>query len=138
MVSVLQKWVEGLSFKQQTVVLCVLRGCDGQPKEDLSKLVVRYIRKVVLKNAGTDKTPFMSNIITLNDIIQMSRDLDKYPVHYVMHLIFACEIIGFKHPDSNIREFFNSSYKIMVGALHLKPETEEECDDRLKDGVDTR
>ena len=39
--------------------------------------------------------------------------------------------------DKEIRKWFNEAYLIMVDALHLKPETEEECDTRLKDGVNT-
>lgn len=67
----------------------------------------------------------------------MAEDSDKYPIHYYMHSVHACEIIGYKHPDPEIRRWFHSAYQIMVDALHLKPESEAECDFRLRDGVNT-
>lgn len=54
-----------------------------------------------------------------------------------MHMRFACEIIGLKHPDKDIRKWFQETYLIIVYALHLKPENEEECGLRLQDGIDT-
>lgn len=135
--SVVQDWLSELSWKQQTVVLCIMRGCDGQPKDDVSKLIVRTIRSVILHNAGTENSPFMQDRVTVDDVMKYSKDMDKYPVHFVMHICFACEIIGFKHPDPEIRDMFSEFYHIIVRALHLKPETEQECDIRLYDGVDT-
>ena len=139
MKSVVQEWLsnDNISWKQQTVVLSTLRGCDGQSKEDLSKKLVRRIRSVVLYNAGASDTPFMIEDMTLEEIKQFAANCDKYPIHFYMHACFACEIIGFKHPDAEIKKWFNEAYLIMVHALHLKPETEEECDLRLIDGVNT-
>jgi hypothetical protein len=137
--SVVQEWLgnDNISWKQQTVVLSCLRGCDGQTKEDLSKKLVRRIRSVVLYNAGNVDTPFMIEDMNLNEVKMIGANCDKYPIHFYMHALFACEIIGFKHPDEKIRKWFNEAYYILVHALHLKPETEEECDFRLQDGVNT-
>ncbi len=79
----------------------------------------------------------MRDTMTLEEVRKLAEDSDKYPIHYYMHACHACEIIGFKHPDKEIREWFNKAYLIMVDALHLKPETEEECNYRLRDGVNT-
>ena len=79
----------------------------------------------------------MRDTMTLEEVRKLAEDSDKYPIHYYMHACHACEIIGFKHPDNEIKKWFNSAYLIMVDALHLKPETEEECDYRLRDGVNT-
>ena len=139
MKSVVQDWLsnDNISYKQQTVVLSSLRGCDGLTKEDISKRLVRKIRNVVLKNAGTKNTPFMVEDMSLEDIKKYASNCDKYPIHFYMHMCFACEIIGFKHPDEDIRKWFHEAYLIIVHALHLKTENEEECDFRLQDGVDT-
>lgn len=139
MKSVVQDWLSGdnISWKQQTVVLSSLRGCDGQSKYDLSKKLTRQLRSTILHNAGAADTSFMRNTMTLEEVRELAEDSDKYPIHYYMHALHACEVIGFKHPDKEIREWFNGAYLIMVDALHLKPETEEECDYRLRDGVNT-
>lgn len=39
MPSVVKLWVSELSFKQQTVLLSALRGCDGRSKKDISKAI---------------------------------------------------------------------------------------------------
>ena len=139
MKSVVKEWLSGndISWKQQTVVLSSLRGCDGQSKYDLSKKLTRQLRSAILYNAAAADTTFMRDTMTLEEVRKLAEDSDKYPIHYYMHALHACEIIGFKHPDNKIREWFNGAYLIMVDALHLKPETEEECDYRLRDGVNT-
>lgn len=118
---------------------CSIRisGCDGQSKHDLSKKLTRKLRFAILQNAAASDTTFMRDSMTLEEVRTMAEDSDKYPIHYYMHSVHACEIIGYKHPDPEIREWFHSAYQIMVDALHLKPESEAECDFRLRDGVNT-
>lgn len=41
-------WVATLSFKEQTVLLSALRGCDGIDKEDISKQFTRKFRAAIL------------------------------------------------------------------------------------------
>lgn len=139
MKSVVQEWLsqENITFKQQTVVLNSLRGCDGQSKYDLSKKFARKLRSVILYNAAAANTSFMREDMTLEDVREFAGDCDKYPVHYVMHVCHAVEIIGFKHPEKEIREWFKEAYLIIVDSLHLKPENEDECDYRLRDGVNS-
>ncbi len=137
MKSVVKEWLSGdnISLKQQTLVLSSIRGCDGQSKKDLSRKMTRQLRNVILLYASHEKTDFMDSGMTLEEVKDFVEDKDKYPVHYYMHVCYACEIIGFKHPDKKIREWFNSAYLIIVKSLHLNPETEEECDYRLKDNL---
>ncbi len=139
MKSVVKEWLfqDNISLKQQTVVLSALRGCDGQPKEDLSKKLTRMLRSAILYNAATPTSNFMKETMTLDEIALLSKNADKYPMHYYTHAMHACEIIGYKHPDDGIRVWFNKAYVTMVKALHLNPETESECDYRLRDGVDS-
>ena len=133
--SVVQEWLsnDNISWKQQTVVLSALRGCDGQTKEDISKKLTRQLRSAILYNAATKDTSFMKDTMTLAEVRALAENSDKYPLHYYMHTLHACEIIGYKHPDDEIRQWFHEAYLIMVKALHLNPETEEECDFRLRD-----
>ena len=133
MKSVVKDWLSNIYLQQQTAILTCLRGCDGQSNNDISKKLVKKIRSISLNSANNAKENFMENNITLDDVISISKECDKYPVHFYMHLCFACEIIGYKHPDEEIRAFFNKSFCILVEAIHLNIETEEECDNRLKD-----
>lgn len=137
MKSVVQEWLsnDNISLKQQSVVLFSLRGCDNVSKYDLSRKLTCQLRSAILYNAAKNNTDFMSNTMILEELREFAKDINKYPMHYYMHACEACEIIGYKHPDEKIREWFNGAYLIMVDTLNLKPETEEECDDRLKDGI---
>ena len=137
--SVVQSWVsnDNISLKQQTVILSSLRGCDGQSKHDISKNFIRKIRNTVLINAGADDSSFITDCMTLEDVREFAEDCDKYPIHFVMHLCHCCEIIGFKHPTPDIKYWFYNAYLTIVDALHLKPENEYQCDERLRDGVNT-
>lgn len=49
--SVLQPWVERLSFMQQSVLMTSLRGPDGLHKDHISKLLIRWLRRCVLYSA---------------------------------------------------------------------------------------
>lgn len=137
MASVVQEWMSDLTLKQQTVVLSALRGCDGLPKDDLSKKIARFLRGCVLHNAGTESTTFMKSEVDKDDVDAMLRDMDKYPVHYILHLMHAAQIIGYYHPDLETACCWLWLYFLLVDAMHLRPETKEENEFRLRDGVDS-
>ena len=43
----------------------------------------------------------------------------------------ACEIVGFKHPDQQIRVAFRQLYYKLAKKFHLNPESESQLDARL-------
>jgi hypothetical protein len=63
----------------------------------------------------------------------MDFQLDSYPMHWLLHFTHAVEIIGYKHPDHNIRDYWLHLYFRIVKALHMHPETREEMEHRLRD-----
>ncbi len=72
------------------------------------------------------------------DILQKVSDdfvdsRDEIPAHYLWHFIHAIEIVGYKHPDLQIREFWGDLYVRLVRAFHVYPETEAQLDERLGD-----
>ena len=137
--SVVHDWLSKLTFKKQTVLLTAIRGCDGIGKHDPSKKFIRKYRSVILHNAvpNDPESMFMIVNITKDEIYEFTKQMDHYPMHWLFHFIHAVEIIGYKHPDNLTRFWWNDLYKGMVDALHLKPESENEMDERLKDGVTT-
>lgn len=137
MPSIVKAWVSKLPYKQQAVVILALRGCDGVPKDDPAKPLVRYYRNVILNNAASPGTKgyevFMrDNPPDLKDAFYQRPD--HYPVHWLMHFLYGAEIVGYKHPDKTVREYWSSIYLRGVTAIHLNPETEEQLDSRLGPG----
>jgi hypothetical protein len=131
--SVVRAWVANLPFKQQTVVLCALRGCDGLPKEDPSKPFVRYYRHCVLLNAATPGGPNDDGFMALGAApdLRTFPDLDRYPMHWVGHFMHGAEILAYNHDDPLVAAYWAAVYLKIVHALHLQPETLADLNRRL-------
>lgn len=137
MSSVLQDWVTTLGLRHQGVLLTAIRGCDTAPKDDPSKRFVRCYRAVVLnafcgdaKKAAT----FIEYALPADEekrFLEFRKNCDHYPQHYVSHLMHAIEIVGYHHPDGNVRERWKGYYRALCRGLHVNPETREQLDDRL-------
>jgi hypothetical protein len=152
--SVLQDWVEDLTLMQQSVLITATRGPDGLPKDHISKLLIRWLRRCYLKSAF-DKKALSDPCYTgggsftgpslLEDHISnwesgMSKLLDEYlkvvdeiPHHFQLHFMHAAEILGYKHPDQRIRHWWRYTYFRIVNDLHLFPEPVDRMDQRLGD-----
>ncbi len=131
--NVVYDWISALSLKQQTVILSALRGCDGKNKEDPSKTITRSFRFTILKNADGG-SGFMHgiDIDKLHDKVEcFIKDIDSYPMHFLLHLAHAMEIVGYKHPEEKFRKLWLSIYEKIVDAFHMNIETEEQLDNRL-------
>lgn len=134
---VLRPWVRVLPLRFQGVLLTAIRGCDGAPKEDPSKSLSRMIRRAILNPAdpreslksggffGFDKDRLLS------DLKDLFHSLDQYPLHYVMHLCHACQVIGYCHPHGHYQEFFTNVYYLFCCTFHLEPETYNQMEVRL-------
>lgn len=139
MSTVIKPWVAELPWKQQGVLLCACRGVDGFPKEHVSKPLTRAYRQTLMLCADMDLaatgSAFMSTKPLDPELIHkfMKFQLDSYPMHWLLHFTHAVEIIGYKHPDKDVRFFWINLYHRIVRAMHMHPETEEEMDNRLVD-----
>lgn len=58
-------------------------------------------------------------------------EFGHYPLHWYTHLMHGAEIIGYRHPDPEVREDWLWVYVAMVKALHLTPETREQMAARM-------
>lgn len=132
--SIIQEWVtEKCTLKQQGVLLSAIRGCDGIPKADPTRQLTRGFRAVIL-NPAQPKTPtrtFMDPVDFDKCLEQFLSGIDPYPVHWVMHFAYACQVIGYKHPDSDIQTTWYGIYKGICKELHVNVETENQMDERL-------
>lgn len=138
--SVVRAWVANCcSFKEQAVLLSALRGCDGIPKEDISKKFTRKLRATMLYPAtihvmSREVDSYMKTVITKDDVTYFVKHLDHYPMHWVMHFAHACEIVGYRHPNNEIQSFWMDVYQRMVcEGLHLHKEFLCDLDARLGD-----
>lgn len=68
---------------------------------------------------------------SLKDI---EKEFEFASVHYGFHLLHGLEIIGYKHPDPEVRAQASLYYVgLTKEVLHLEPESEDAMDNRLKD-----
>ncbi|HEX8609582.1 MAG TPA: hypothetical protein VF679_13150 [Pedobacter sp.] len=134
---VIQDWIMDLPFTQQALLLLSLRGADGIPKHHHTKTLIRWIRGVVLKPAYKNfnrADGFMSIDYTQwREITTLCLELhDEIPHHFLMHLVHAIEVIGYKHPNSDIGERFLKLYLSYCDSFHMNPESESTLDNRLR------
>lgn len=140
MPTVVQSWLSNLSFRQQATVLSALRGCDGKSKHDPSKLLTRYFRGCILLPADPDHLadPHNNFMRPPDDVgayaAAFLKDIDAYPLHWIMHFTHAAQILGYYHPDHDTKMFWGGLYAAIVHRLHLNTETYQQNEYRLRDG----
>jgi len=132
--SVVQDWVAELGLRHQGVLMSAVRGCDSVSKEDASKPLIRAYRSYVLYSF--DKTPssfidFVSSDELTERMGNFLGNFDHYPIHFVLHLLHASEIVGYHHPDMYIRRDWRWFYEKLVKKMHLTPESKTKLDQRL-------
>ena len=144
--SVMQDWTWNLTYMQQSVLIAAVRGPDGIKKDHVVKVLMRWMRRCILISAfdrcaiwdphtpggGSFTGPLKDGDIH-NYIEIYLRHVDELPHHFQLHFMHASEILGYKHPDVAIREFWKSMYLAIVKDAHLCPESEETMDKRLGD-----
>lgn len=147
--SVLQDWVHGLPFMQQSVLIAAVRGPDGIRKDHPVKVLCRWLRRSVLISSfegrplldpyepgggsftGPCQSAEVRNLPHAMDLY--FRLVDELPHHFQLHLMHAAEILGYKHPEKRIRNWWRIFYEQIVRDAHLQPESEAEMDERLSD-----
>jgi hypothetical protein len=155
--SALQEWVMLLPIMQQSVLMSAIRGPDGIAKKHKCKPLIRWFRRCILVSAfegiaidnpyhpgGGSFTgpscgiPIRTFSQTWEDVIRGAESdfvdsRDELPFHYILHFIHAIEIIGYKHPDQQIADYWLSLYSRLVVAMHMREESQKDMDFRLSD-----
>jgi hypothetical protein len=154
---VTQAWAHQITFMQQTVLLTAVRGPDGIAKYHPCKYLLRWFRRCTLVSSldgfvlmtpfepggGSFMGPSFEALAATFDgdwaypmdvqVGEYLRALDELPHHFQLHFMHAAEIVGYKHPDPDIRAWWHKTYLRLVHDMHLWPETEEQMDLRLGD-----
>ena len=146
--SVLQPWVEELTFMQQSVLITAVRGPDGIKKNHVSKVLCRWLRRCILYCAfehqiftnpykvggGSFTGPCPDRYENMDGVVDdYLGHVDELPHHFQLHLMHAAEIIGYCHPDYDISQWWQKFYTRLVKDAHLHVETKEEMMKRLGD-----
>lgn len=130
--SVLQKWIQSLTLKQQTVLIEVIRGPDFANLLNLKRLI-RWIRSIVLNNADPGRS-FMKGYTPPKS--DLKKEFDFCTVHLASHLLYSLEVIAYKHPDPKVSDIAMDYYTYFVESiLHCRIEEEEPFDFRLRDKI---
>lgn len=146
MLSVLQPWVMELPLMQQSVLITSCRGPDTLHKNHIAKVLCRWLRRCYLLFAfkGTvindpynpDGGSFTGPCVgmTIDEAVDAYlKCIDEIPHHFHLHLVHAAEILGYKHPNPNTREWWHDCYLRFVRDMHLMPESKQKMDRRLGD-----
>lgn len=133
---VLQDWVvECCTWKQQTVLLCALRGTDSAGTPTVKSLT-RWLRRTVLKNAAPNKTFMQDEGLPLVAVLEeQPQSFDMLSVHFFGHLMHAFEVVGYCHPNPRVSNAATHWYHAMCNYLHIEPEPYNVFKDRLRDEV---
>jgi len=146
--SVQPAWCSELPMQQQSVLLLAARGPDGIGKFHPCKQVVRAYRAFVLKAArhgqrelkvGERGDTFMGLEVFAvpfswtHAVADYFDHVDELPHHYHLHLMHGAEILGYHHPDLDVRVRWFNFYKDCCHNMHLPIESREALKNRLND-----
>lgn len=135
--SILYPWITKLSLRYQGVLLAAIRGCDGRPKNDISKSLNRAIRNICLVPFDPRELAyegFMSYDMAKwrEDMTLFEAAKDEYPVHYVMHMVNAISVVAYEHPDPSISGEFMWAYQLLAKGFHFHIESRDELKGRME------
>lgn len=134
---VLKPWVRALPLRCQGSIVTAIRGCDTASKEDNSKRLVAMVRRAVLNPADERESLATGGFFGFNaekltaSLREFLHSMDAYPLHYIMHLAHACEIIAFFHPQISFSVFFWEVYSAICDKCHMNPENKKQLLNRM-------
>lgn len=134
--SVLKDWVCDLPLREQGTLLTAIRGCDLTPKyplDSIERTITAFVRCAVMnpfdeREIDREIGCFMQTNLPVN---WKASTFGHYPLHYVMHLVHALEIICYRCPDPTFSVTAGVAYSRFVSSFHLNIETKEEMEARL-------
>lgn len=151
--STVQEWLSDISCMKQAVLLTCIRGNDGSMKHDKSKYLIRWLRRCILISAFDKRVldnPYDTGggsftgpsceckdgnwELPMDEVVsEYVKCTDYLHHHFQNHVLHACEVLGYDHPDERIRAWWFNVYKRLVEDMHLNIETKEQYNYRLGD-----
>lgn len=131
---VIQDWVLQLTGKMQSALFCAMRGSDIATEDEVRR-ITHWLRWVVMKNVKED-THYMKDreFMNLETRFEMyPSEWGNLPIHFRHHTREALEIVGYMHPDEDIRDRALAAYEAICKKSKGKPETRSTLVDRMKD-----
>jgi hypothetical protein len=136
--SVLRDWVMELPLREQGTLIVATRGCDVAPKFPLDSperrvtAAIRYAIMIPHDEREVDSTPGCFMLSTPPMDLKLSM-LEHYPQHWVGHIIHACEVIAYRHPNRDYAGYWMVLYWQLCRSLHMNDETKEQMVARLSE-----
>lgn len=134
--SVLQDWVMELPLREQGTLLTVVRGCDLTPKYPLDspeRELVGWLRWCFLNPADEREVDIPGAFFQSTPPDVHMSGLGHYPLHWVMHVMHATEVIAYRHPDLQVAGEAARIYLSICRSLHVIPESEPMMTTRLSE-----
>jgi hypothetical protein len=136
MTGILKEWVTTLGLRHQGILMSAIRGGDANAKDDPTKFLLRMYRDIILVSFDKQPSRFIEKVDFDMSVLKERMDnvldsFDHYALHFILHIAYAAEIIGYKHPDDLTRELWKYFYETLVYKIHMNPENEEQMDARL-------
>jgi len=136
--SILQPWVTELPLRYQGTLLTVIRACDDWSKYAIEKSLIREMRGLILVPCDARELAFLDRFMTAfpdpgaAEAFQcFLNHIDPLPVHYVMHVVHAIEILGYEHPHVSPRQIYLNRYLRLAQKFHFHPERSDQLRSRM-------
>lgn len=137
--SVLQDWVTYLPLRHQGTLLTGIRGCDLAAKnpttlDSAERRLTAFLRYCVMNPADSREVGITGSFFLSEPPPEdewKPSELGHYPLHWFSHLMHCYEVVGYRHPDPDLRREALRIYERLVESLHLNPETSEQMQVRL-------
>lgn len=123
-------------MRHQGVLLGAVRGCDGATKRDVTKVIISALRGLFMTPCDPREVEVEGSYMHVSEhlpkaMAEFARRHDHYPLHFVLHLVHAAQVMGFKHPDVAVQDVWRDFYRKMCRKFHMGPESEAVMDARL-------
>jgi hypothetical protein len=132
--SVLQPWVEEMPIKMQSTLILGLRGFDGHETSHV-KRIAKWMRGITFKPGRIDNLhQFMGQPPErIKEKDATYNELDFVTRHYYSHLTHALEVIGYRHPVTEVAALGFGLYWDLCHIFHMEYETIDAFERRLRD-----
>lgn len=143
MKSVLQDWVMELPLREQGTLLTAVRGCDNEPKTwnrtgvaySPGRRLTAFIRYCFMNPADPREVDYEEGAFFMSTPPSPFKpsEFGHLPQHWYSHAMHALEIIGYRHPVTQLRDQAYLMYHQMVHNLHLRSEPYDAMVERLSE-----